>query len=156
MNKKEILEELEEKFKIMKKELGFKTSLDELDEAFFIRDALLGARFVSEKLSRQVCSRIIDTYMVWTNYLHSLIMPNPGHMLNMNESKMFNEEEKRALLVLISKSMELTSRNNLIGLTKDRKEEAKFIDGALNFWIKSFKPEMIRVITKINNNWKSN
>ncbi|OGJ21399.1 hypothetical protein A3K73_09205 [Candidatus Pacearchaeota archaeon RBG_13_36_9] len=156
MSNKEILGELEEKFKTMKKELGFRASLDELDEAFFVRDALLSARFVSEKLSRQICSRIIETYMVWTNYLHSLIMPNPGHMLNMNESKMFNEEEKRALLGLLSKSMELTSRNNLIGLTKDKKEEAKFIDNALNFWVKSFKPEMIKVVTKINENWKSN
>ncbi len=155
MSNKEILDELEEKFKIMKKELGFKASLDELDEAFFIRDALLAAHFASEKLSRQICSRIIETYMVWTNYLHSLIMPNPGHMLNMNESKMFNEEEKRALLRLISQTMELTSRNNLIGLTKDKKEEAKFIDSALNFWVKSFKPEMIKVVTKINENWKS-
>jgi len=155
MNKKEILEELEEKFKIMKKELGLKASLEELDEVFFIRDSILMARFVSEKLSRQICSRIIETYMSWTNYLHSLVMPNPGHMLNMNESKMFNDEEKKAILKLISQAMELTSRNNLIGLTKDRKEEAKFIDNSLNFWIKSFKPEMIKIITKINENWKS-
>ena len=156
MSNQEILGELEEKFKLLKKELGFKASLDELDEAFFVRDAVLSARFVSEKLSRQLGSRIIETYMVWTNYLHSLIMPNPGHMLNMNESKMFSEEEKRALLKVISQVMELTSRNNLIGLTKDKKEEAKFIDGALNFWAKSFKPEMIKTVKKINENWGKN
>ncbi len=154
MNKKEILQELKEKFEEAKKELGFKATLEELDGIFFIKDAILSAGFVSETVSRQICGRIVETYSLWNNYLHSLLMPNPGHILNMNESKMFDEGERKQILELIHSSMAITSRNNLIGLNKDKKQESEFIDRALTFWKDEFKPEVIRITEKINKGWK--
>jgi len=71
MNNKEILNELEKKFEELKKELGFKSELQDIDEIFYIKDAILKDGFVSENIDRQICSRIIETYMGWTNYLHS-------------------------------------------------------------------------------------
>lgn len=154
MNKKEILDELEEKFKKIKEELGFKASLEELDDIFFIKEAVLSAGFVSEKLSRQMSGRIVEAYSAWNNYLHSLIMPNPAHLLNMNESKMFNEEERKKIMEVIQSSLALMSRNNVIRLTKDKKQESKFIDDSLMFWEESFKPELIKITEKINKGWE--
>jgi len=154
MNKKELLEELEEKFKIIKEELGFKSGLEEINSIFFIKDAILNAGFVSESFSRQLCSRIVETYVSWNNYLHSLIVPNPGYLLNMNESKMFDEEERRKIMKLVGESMALISMNQTIGLTKDKKEEGEFIDNAVRFWKKTFKPELIKITKKINSGWK--
>lgn len=154
MNKKEILEELKEKFEEIKMELGFKASLEELNNVFFIQDAVLSAGFVSEKLSRQICGRIVETYSAWNNYLHSLIMPNPGHIINMNESKMFNEEERKNIMNLMASALALTSRNTVIGLTKNKKQEAEFIDNALKFWKKNFSSELIKITEKINEGWK--
>ena len=153
MNKKELLKELEEKFKVMKRELGFKVSLEEVDSIFFIKDAVLSTGFVSEVLSRQLCSRIVDTYVNWNNYLHSLIIPNPNNMLNINESKMFNEEEKKKITKLMTEIMALVSTNTLIGLTKDKSGEARFIDDSIDFWKKTFSPELIKIIKKINDEW---
>jgi len=155
MNKKELLEELKEKFEEIRKELGFKAGLEELNNIFFIQDAVLSAGFVSEKLSRQICGRIVETYSAWNNYLHSLIIPNPGHIINMNESKMFNEEERKNIMNLIASAIALTSSNTVIGLTKNKKQEAEFIDDALKFWKENFKPELIKITEKINKGWKS-
>ena len=93
--KKEILAELKEKFENEKKRLGFKSSFDEVDKAFFIEDAVLQNGFVSETFSRQMCHRIVDTFSSWNNYMHSLIMPNPSHMINMTEAKAVDDEMKK-------------------------------------------------------------
>lgn len=41
-----------------------------------------------------------------------------------------------------------------IALSKDKSAEAKFIDDAVEFWHKEYKPELIKIMKKINKNWK--
>ena len=154
MNTK-LLKELEEKFQEMKKELGLKISLEEIDKIFFIKDSVLNDGFVSERLSRQICSRISHTYGSWVNYLNGLLMPNPGYMPLQIESKPFSsKEEREKVWELIRKAMELMSRNSLIGLIKDKKQEAKFIEDSVNFWNKEIKDELIRIMTKTHEQWE--
>ena len=68
MEKKDLLKELEEKFKNIKLELKFNSSLKDIDKIFFIKDAIQKDGFVSENLSRQICYRIVETYMGWNEY----------------------------------------------------------------------------------------
>lgn len=150
----ELLKELEEKFKLMQRELGFKSSFKQIDDIFFVTDAILHQRYVSLQLSRQICSRIVETYMGWNNYLHNLVMSSPGYMIQMNESKMLSEEDKKNALKLIARAMTLVSANSLVGLTKDKKEEAKLIDDAVTFWNTTYKPEIEKLVKKINDGWK--
>lgn len=150
----ELLQKLEEKFKEIKKELGFKSSLEDLDKIFFIKDYILGVKYVSEALSRQICRRISETYYSWVEHLHGLIFPNPGNLLAMTESRAFSDEEKKEISRLISKTMALVSKNSLIGLTKDKKQEAKFIDNAVEFWDKEFKPKLVVMLKKISQKWE--
>ena len=153
MDNSQMLKELESEFQKMKKELGFKATLDELDSAFFIKDAILGEGFVSNYLSRQICSRIANTYMNWNNYLHGLVFTNPGNMMLMTESRMFNDAEKKRISALISETMGLVSKNTLVGITKDKKEEAEFIDNAWEFWNKTFRREIENVMKKVHDGW---
>ncbi len=151
---KELLKELEDKFQIMQRDLGIKSSLEELDEIFFIKDHILKEGFVSNNLSRQICSRIVETYMSWTNYLHSLVVPNPQNILNISEAKLFDSEEKKIINDLMKKTMKLNSRNNLICLTKDKKEESEFIDDAIREWRENFNRKLIQIINKIKEGWE--
>ena len=80
MFQEELLEELKEKFEKTRKELGFKSNFDEINEIFFINDFILHEKFVSEFFSRQLCRRIVDTYNSWVGYLHGLMMPNPSNI----------------------------------------------------------------------------
>jgi len=154
MNNKEILNELEKKFEDLKKELGFKSELQDIDEIFYIKDAILKDGFVSENIDRQICSRIIETYMGWTNYLHSLIVPNPQNILNISESRIFNSEEKKEINNMMKKAMEIISKNNWIGLTKNKQEEARFIDEAVNNWKNNFGIKLIKILEKVKGEWE--
>lgn len=153
-DKQSLLRELEEKFQEIRKDLNLKSTFEDLDSAFFIKDAILYADFVSENFSRQICSRIMDTYIGWTNYLHNLVIPNPGNILQLTESQFFNEEDKQEILNLMTKINALISKNLLNGLTKNKFEEAKFVDASFNFWQKEFRPAMITTIERITVGWK--
>lgn len=149
----ELPKELEKKFEKIKKEMGFEASLEDIDRIFFIKDHILSEGYVSESLSRQICHRIVENYVGWSNYFHSLIMPNPQNMLNIGEAKLFNAEEKTEMTELMKKAMEISSRNSLIGLTKDKQKEAEFIDYVVKFWDEEFLPKLVKIMEKINMEW---
>ena len=152
--KKELLGELVKQFDRAKKELGFKASFEDLDNAFFITDSVLSAGFVSETYSRQLCARIVDNFMNWNHYLNSLLMPNPSFLVNAIEAKLFNTEENRKKIwELVKGSMKMTSTNYLLGLTKDKKKEAAFIDEAVKYWNSSFKQGLTEIVGKISEEW---
>ena len=150
----DLLKELDEAFAAMKKSLGFASSLDELDQVFFIRDFIMKESFVSHKLSRMVCVRIVETYMSWAGYLQSIVVPNPGSMINVTEHNFFDESEKEKFLPIINRIMALISSNTLNGLTRDRKSEAAFIDSSLALW-KELSPKLQEIIGKVNNGWRA-
>lgn len=151
---KELIKEFEEKFEIMKKELGFASTLEEIDEIFFLKDKIFDEGFVSQKINRQVCSRIVETYMSWVHYLHSLVVPNPQNILNLSEARVFGPEEKKKINNLMKQAMEIGSRNTWIGLTKNKIEESKFIDDAIRKWKEEFNPELMKIIEKVKGEWE--
>jgi hypothetical protein len=153
MEKMNILNDFEEKFKNLQRELKFKSSLNEIDGIFFVKDLILKDNFVSSNLGRQLCYRIAEVYMGWNEYLHGLIMPSPQNILNLSESKIFNQEEKKGIMNIIKKIMELNSRNILITLTKDSLDEGKFIDYSVNLWKNEVGPEVTKIIKKVNKEW---
>ncbi len=110
--------------------------------------------FVSDSFSRQLCSRIVDIYMAWYNYLHRLILPSPKSMIGIVESKIFTKEEKDEMTKLISEIVTLVSKNHLINITMNKKDEAELIDDSLNFWNSTFKPKIIKIVKKVNDKWK--
>lgn len=153
MDKQKIITELEEKFKKIKEKLKFKANLDDLDKAFSVRDVVIKDGFVSEDLSKQIRYRIVEVYMGWNDYLHSLIMPNPQNMLNISESKVLSSEQKKEITELMKKIMEISSRNAIINFTRDNQIESKLIDDALGFWENDFKKNLLIVLKKINEEW---
>ncbi len=153
MSKHELLEEFEKSFEKMQKELGFKSSFQDIEKIFFVKDAILKDGFVSDALSRQICSRISENLMNWNSYMYNLIFPNPSDMIMNSESKSLSQQERNDLWRLIRKAMELASRNTLVGLSKDKKREAEFIDDSVKFWNADFNPKMQEFLTKINSDW---
>ncbi|MEK6925684.1 MAG: hypothetical protein AABW50_00235 [Nanoarchaeota archaeon] len=153
MEREKLIENLEKAYNEIRSSHKIKATLDDLDRIFFIKDYVLKDGFVSSKISRQIEYRIVEIFMNWNEYLHSLIMPNPQNILNMSESKILSQDEKKSIIELMKKIMELTSRNSIIGLTKDIKEEVKFIDDAVHFWEKEFKNKLLSILKKINAEW---
>lgn len=150
--KTELLSKLESEFKAAKKELNFKADLEEIDKLFYIRDYVQDKGYVSTSITRMICSRVVDLYMSWYGYLHSLLMPNPQSILNVSESQLFGEEERRDIQQLMSGILALTSRNGIIGLTKDKKAQAQFVDDSVKAW-HEMKPKLVSILEKVNSSW---
>lgn len=153
MEQDKLLKHLEERFQELRKEQKIKTSLEELDEIFFIKDFISKDGFVSDRLTRQICHRIVETYMGWNEFLHGLIMPDPHNILNIGESKIFDQEERKRIFDLMKGIMEKSSTNSLILLKRNKQEEGKFIDEAVKYWKESFLPGIINIMEKINKEW---
>jgi len=152
MEQDQLLERFHTAFAKMKEELKFNASLEELDEVFFFNDYILQCRYISNRLSRMVCARIRDTFNSWISYLHSLLLPNPGSMINHAEHQLFNDADKQRITETLHSYLALTSENMLIGLNKDTAAEAKYIDNSLKVW-KDNLNFLIEVSEKVNKHW---
>ncbi|HLC85518.1 MAG TPA: hypothetical protein VJH22_07035 [Candidatus Nanoarchaeia archaeon] len=148
-----LLKEYESKFAEMKKRWGFQSSLDDIESIFFVKDMIAGDKFVSEHLSRSICYRMSNLFVNWNRYLNSLMVPNPGDMILTEEHQMIDEQDKQRAMILMSKSAELASRNSVIGLTKDAKEEGAYIDACVNHWRSELLPFLTHVMKKVNKGW---
>ena len=155
-NKKNLLKELKEKFKEIKEDLGFAPSYEEIEREFKIEDAILSTEFISPNFSRQLCSRILENYMGWRSYLNGLLIPTQGDFSSQTEANLFSSKEDRELIWnLIKKIMVFSSEYSLIGLTKNKEREAKFIDDSFSYWTHKFRPEIVKILSKINREWKN-
>jgi len=147
MNETVLLAQLDERFK---KELPNHTFAN-LDSHFFISSAVLKEGFIGTSVERLVCSCIVDMYLSWNNYLQSLIMPNPHNSTNLEESNTFTDDEKYRFSQLISHALAYSSENALLSMKG--KNRAEFINRASDFWEKTYKPEVIIALEKINKLW---
>ncbi|MBN2880660.1 hypothetical protein JXM83_01285 [Candidatus Woesearchaeota archaeon] len=148
----QILEELHLKFEQVKKELKFNSDFEELDEIFYFKDMILQLNFVSPKLSRMLCSRIRDTFYSWVGSLQDILLPN--NTLSYNESQIFTEKEKEIMTKYIDKLMAHITKNTVIGLTKNKEQEGKYIDDSVVLW-NEIKPYLIEYSSKKQEYWET-
>lgn len=153
MERDKLLKQFREEFELMRKELKLKSSFEDFEKIFFLNDFILKVGYTSKELSRMICSRIVDTYSSWNGYLHGLILPNPNSMISVTESHIFDEKDKEEITQLINKAMALLSINTLVGVTKDRALEARFLDDSVRFWNETFKPRLKEILRKVNKHW---
>lgn len=155
IDKKELIKDIGKAFEKTKEELGFSANFEDLEEAFRIYDGVISSEFVSTNFSRQICSRILDNFMGWHNYLNGILMPNAGFLASQTEANLFNNKEDKELIwKMIKKTMEFSTTHSLIGLTRNRELEAKFIDNTLNYWNEFFSPNIKNILLKANKAWK--
>lgn len=154
INKKDLLKELEEKFEDMKKDLNMSINLEDLDIVFSIKNGILAEGFVSDNLSRQICSKISETFYNWIGYLNNLILPNPGSMVSQTESKLFNsKEDKEMIWSLTEEAMKYVSKNSLDVIKKDKLLQKDLMEGALMFWKNEFSIKAGLIMERIHNSW---
>ena len=153
-DKKTLLDELKERFDKTKKELRFKSIFEDIDEIFFIKDLVLEKGFISEDFSNQLRGRMAEVFIFWDNYLHNLVMPNPQNLFIIHESKVFNEVEKKDIMKMMSRISFVISKNTVLRLSRNKKEEGKIIDEFVGFWKNSYQPFYLKIMEKIRDRWK--
>jgi len=153
MDKVELLKDFEKQFTLMKKNLNFKTTLNELDDAFFIRDVVQRIGYIGSDFPKFVNARIIDGLMGWSDYFHGFVVPNPNHMVSITQNEILTEEQKQELTTIMSKIMPFVSRNLLAFLNKNEKDQALLIDDAFLLWEKTLAPKINEVATHVQKFW---
>ena len=153
VEKNALLQELSERFEIVRAETGCKASFDDLDRVFYLRDFVLQAGYVSPDLSRAVCSRVRDTIFSWTGQLHNWVMPNPSSMVAMSEGGIWSDGDKDAMIALMRSQMALIGRNSMAGLSGDRAAEGRFIDDALEL-MRVQRPAVIEYARRTQEYWE--
>ena len=98
-----------------------------------------------------LCGRMKETFDSWVRQMHEWIMPNPSSMISVSESQAFRDEEKENINMMMKKFMAFSSENIIIGVGKDKKREAEFIDNGLQLWNEN-KKDLISYTEKVNSN----
>lgn len=154
MDKQDVLKELEKEFLTLKKSLGFDFDLEDLDREFFIKNVILDAGYVPTNLSRAISSVIASKYRDWSSYLNGLLIPNSGFYASQTESKLFNSEKQRnEIWELLKKSMKFSSESSIANITLDESLIKNFIISSYNYWVKEFKPSLLKILKKVNGAW---
>jgi len=154
MSKEDLMKELEKEYEKLKKELDLSFNLAELNEHFFIKDYILEKGFVSDNLSNQIRGRIVDIMINLDNYLHSLIMPNPQNLFNINESKALDSEDKKKIMKMMSRVAYFVAKNGSIRLNNNKEVEIDFFNNSFKFWIDVYEPFFLKLMQKIEDHWK--
>ena len=103
---------------------------------------------------RFVRRRIFDKIKTYIRLLESIINPNPGSLISLEESKFFSQEEKKEIIVLLKEMVSLDSKNILVELKQSEKEDAFLIKEAFEDW-KELKEKLHKIGKKINEGWIS-
>jgi len=155
INKEEILKELRKQFDLTKKKLNFKSTFEDINGTSYIEDMALSQGFVSNQFSRQMITRMVETFYGWIGEIYAWIYPQPMDLIHNYESKKLSQEERKEFLLMIDRIMYLVRKNKRIafkGLIK--KEEADFIDELVEFDKKYFNPFMLKYHEKFEKAWE--
>lgn len=148
----DVLVEFEKSFLSLRKELGFKATLPELDDLFYIKDHISKEGYVSSQLERIICQRITEILMGYANYLHNLLLPNPSSMVMMIESQAFNDVERQDISLLFNHLMDHLSTNSINSIAKDKQGDSRFIDDSVRISLE-IRPRFIEITKKVKGIW---
>lgn len=152
--RQKFLEELENLYSELRKNYGVKTTLNDLDKNFQMRDSFLKLGFVPGNLCFFVRARIQEFYSSWIGYLQNILFPSTSSLISMSEGKLFNEEEKKEIGKIIGKMMAIISQNSILSLEPSIEAEGEFIDYSVKLWKSELNPRILGYMKKVNENWK--
>lgn len=105
-------------------------------------------------ISRFIRRRINDKIAWACTMIQSILQPNPGSLVNLQESSSFSKEDKQNLYEVLKGLMQFERRSLALDIQFDEGEDAVFITEAYNKWMK-IKEDLAAIAEKMYNFWKS-
>jgi hypothetical protein len=82
-------------------------------------------------------------------------MSNPGFFANQTEAKLFQSEaDKKMIWDLMKVAMKFSSLHSVVGLSKNKELEARYIDESLVAWKERFNPGLTKILERVHEGWK--
>ena len=98
--------------------------------------------------------RRINDKIAWAcNMIQSLLQPNPGSLINLQESNFLNGDDKKKMSTILKDLMQHERTSLLLDLDNNEKADAEYIKTSFNKWLK-VKPELISITKKLKGGWE--
>ena len=123
---------------------------DELDNEFellYMRD-IAEIRFPLRFIRR----RIVDKIVWYCNMIQSIMQPHAGSLINLQESKFFDENTRKEMIETLKELMWHERQALYLDTNSDEKEDAKFIVDIFNKW-KQVKKQLIKYAGILRDGW---
>lgn len=124
---------------------------DELDENFEL--LYVGPVTEIKYPLRFIRRRINDKLAFFCSLLQGLLQPNPGSLVNMQESEFLEKEEHKKIMKLLREFMFIERQSLLLDINPNEKDDAGFIKDTFKEW-NSIKKEVEKIFVKIKDTWK--
>ena len=102
---------------------------------------------------RFIRRRINDKIALICNMVQTLIQPNPGSIINLQESGFLSKEDKLRYTHLLKDLMETERTSLRLDFDFDERKDAVFIKEALKKWTE-YKQEIVKLTDKLIEGWK--
>ena len=102
---------------------------------------------------RFIRRRINDKIALICNIVQTLIQPNPGSIINLQESVFLSKEDKLRYTHLLKDLMETERTSLRLDFDFDERKDAVFIKEALKKWTE-YKQEIVKLTDKLIEGWK--
>lgn len=99
--------------------------------------------------------RRINDKVAWAcSMIQSILQPNPGSLVNLQESSCFSKDDKQKLYTMLRSLMQLERQSLLLDINLDEKGDAGFIGDSFKQW-NSFKKNISWIAEKMYEHWKT-
>jgi hypothetical protein len=153
-DKDDLLKELDIEYKKLIEQNGLKTSKEDYEKIYGLKDAISKEGFIPSSLSFYLAQRASEFLFAWYNYMHTLIMPQPGSILQMEESSFISEEVKKSISNEMRKILVVVRKTNLAFSLKDEELAIKSIDNATILWNTTTKITVSELLKIISESWE--
>ncbi|MCF7866123.1 hypothetical protein K9L67_00330 [Candidatus Woesearchaeota archaeon] len=127
-------------------------NLSELDKEFFVEYTMGNWRTIPENTLIFTMNLIMDYYIGWINFCHTLINGNPQSMILMREAEFFSNEEKKEIIKVMQNLTIISRKQTIINLKNEEKETAQFIKEIFESW-KNIKPKLLKYADHSHKKW---
>ena len=104
-------------------------------------------------LLRETINKIMERVDFFSELLECSLQPDTSSLRSMNESKFFEDKERRIFYILYKKLMVISRESTEVSLKRYEKEEANFINKTFNEW-KELKTDLLKFVEKVKDSWK--
>ena len=141
--------ELKKEYDILAKKYNL-PDYEDLDKEF----ELLYVMDIKEiKYPLRFVRRRINDKMAWAcTMIQSILQPNPGSLVNLQESNCFTKDDKQKLFAALKDMMQLERKSLLLDINFNEKEDATFIAEAFNRWL-TVKKDVSWMAEKMHQYW---
>ena len=155
MDNEKIVEAMISEYQKVADDYSMRTSLSEYEEIFGLRDVTLKEGYLPSNLPLFLSWRAADFLFQYYNYMHSLLMPQPGSMLQAEENAFLDDAVRERISVEMRRIMSIIRKSTMATASKDKTMAVGVVDDAVALWNNSCRSLIMEIAEVSIRGWNS-